>query len=108
MLELAFDKVERVAIGADFGIEVDNPRLGQRNARNQFDAGYASLRKMPAIERRRGLVVAARRNEVEYSVAVHRSHAFERRRIHAADFALELKRQIIHALGPVQIGVYLR
>src|SRR5450432_1317535 len=63
---------------------------------------------MSAIERRRRLVVAAGRDEMEISLAVHRGHAFKGRCVYTADLALELKGEIVDALGPVQICIDLR
>ena len=105
--ELALDKVERVAVSTDLRVEVDDARFPQRDAGDQFDTGNGTIGKPAAVQRGRGLRVAAVGHEIEVAVAIHRRDALQIRRIHPLNLSAVFEVQVVDAFRPMQVGVYL-
>ncbi len=106
VLELAVHRVKRLPVGADLRIEIHPAWRFVRDAGHEFDVSCDTFVEVCPINSRKCVLVTARRNEIQCSIATHGWHTFECSRVHALNFATVLKVQIINPFREVKIRVY--
>ena len=97
--ESAIDRVERLPIGAHLRIEVYPPGRPTGNAGHDLDAAGCAFGEARAVDGRKGLLVTARRYEVQIAAATDGWHGFKSAGIHAPNLA---------TVSEMQIGVHCR
>src|SRR5215471_3649290 len=89
--EEALREVERVPVGADFLIEINEPAPGRRNSRYDRWTAHRTQGIVARIDGGQSGVVAARGYEKEVVAQIHRRDRVERGAVHSANLALKLK-----------------